>query len=360
MESFVLTLDSYDGKGRGRLIDVFRFDNALKLGPAVVYRRLLPRLAGYLDEAAHFDGNLVAGAGVDQVVDARFASPMREADFWLLIEESGSTDSDGYGNQISERLSRLGISGILGFYQRMAQLLNELDDPLNSPFEHAEDERGLMLRCWTILQGPRVFRSLLEHPGSLTWRDEMDRGELLLHLAGVAYALLLDTAEPMIVSDIQFATGSNESKWQQKPLDLGLRASVEHSDQERIADWYESWPAELRRDMWGPEDSVWDEAAALATRWFTVRAIRQKSGELYELLVWIGSRGDPNSTGAIEVVRRHLTEAGYEELPQDLIEIYDTEWLRPHDSIEIFRIERKSRLSADEYLARYVYVGAGP
>jgi hypothetical protein len=128
------------------------------------------------------------------------------------------------------------------------------------------------------------------------------------------------------------------------------------TEAERLEQFSTSFPREMAEMLWGRPDETWDKEAARGTRWLTARAIVESSSETLETLCWLSAPREDTVTDISNRAIEFLASKNMHLLGENLIELYDTHYLRPSSSMLMFEINRRSKLSADEYSDLYVRV----
>jgi hypothetical protein len=112
------------------------------------------------------------------------------------------------------------------------------------------------------------------------------------------------------------------------------------TEAERVAGFHEIFPPGFLEKATGTVDAICDAEAAKGTKWMTVRAICEDSGEYHETLCWMsGQPSDPDSAYVDKAVAHLRTEDLL--AANGLIEIYDTHALRPQSGMIFFEIMHK-------------------
>lgn len=342
------------------LCDVRGFDAQPKLGPAVIYRR--PLAFGDLPSAvrAYFDGNLAPGQSFRVTsFDASSVEPLSGDVFWSMIDESKLTSPEAF-DALSERLAEGGDDVIFQFHKALALSLYAIDHPLNAnedrdEIENDPDEASLSLRCWAVCSGSAQYRQLLDNPGLVRWRDEMEHALQILTVAHSAW-LIRHNRLVEIITKPDFSTRSNVELWGRLGLasDLTLSSRGREDDEEGMREsWYLEHPPEILQRRYRGADLLWDDAAARAWMYCCARLI-VNGPSLEELLVLIAV---PRRSTR-EQVEAQIRQGLPPQIEQHIaaMEVLETHWARPFRDapmVAIFTIWRKSKLAMEQYLDFY-------
>ena len=345
--------------GEQTLVDVFKFRAAAKLGPAIIYARALPHPDTGFDVSDFFAGNLEVEKQLSSDrIDLSGETAMDGGDFWAFVSSIGEPKTREDFDRLIERTAAGGDELIFAFQNALALKLFSLDHPANaiktaSTFD--QDEPGLCLRCATVLTGKQAFDDLLENPGSVAWESSMRQSGFLLGLAPAAHGYLHRRMSPTLNAAHSTETGSNLTLW-------GDLVASAPPTSDNVVDTLAT-PEELSAfyanyflESWGGvKDRVWDGAAAGGAQWMIARAIVMRGKDTAEVLVWLASWHTEPGSIRTQRILDFLADTGELVVQAALIETVDTHSYRPFGSMpDMFRIARRSRLTQEEYVRKYV------
>jgi hypothetical protein len=343
------------------VIDFSRFNDASKLGPEVIYQRRLNLPPE--DLVAYFAGNAAAENLQPPVLNAERAPRMDDQDFYAVVDAFGAYPVGSESDPARDGLAAGGRDAILSFQLTLETKLFALDTSealavagideatvWQGPVSQDAFDRYLGMRC----------RAILAHASTVTEEDlssdskgaaiQLAQAAALVDLAPRAFVELYGGARPSIHTAIDLYPAADR-----RPSNHGIPYSIPvgETDEEKLARIYGAFPGMAER-MWGGRDARWDTESAMGRKWLTARAVVLVGDESTEVLCWISAMPDvPTSAIKSQVVTHLQSRHGAVVIP-DLIELYDTEYLRPNSPMLLFTIDRKSRLSAEDYLSKYV------
>ncbi|GAA0501688.1 hypothetical protein Ade02nite_93610 [Paractinoplanes deccanensis] len=133
-----------------------------------------------------------------------------EGEFWRLVKALGPERDDF--DRLVERLARRSEADIVGFEDRMAHLLWQLDTPAHCEAAGTPSDDGfLYVRCAVVAAGRKAYDRVLRAPAALA-EFEDDEAESLLSVAEDAYerktGLLWEHDSPF-----DYETGGNAAAW---------------------------------------------------------------------------------------------------------------------------------------------------
>jgi Protein of unknown function (DUF4240) len=367
-EFFVLryppeTLEPVDREGMTSL-DVYRFSDQPKMGPAVVYEREIDTSTpgwSLADYQAGNDGPKDSFGGEVEQVLVESPSPMSDSDFWALIDVLKGTTARRSMNRLVKHLAKLGEPVIMGFAQSLAEKVATLDTPalldLGVKMPGAvrlSGDAGLYLRYAVVADGSERFARAVNDPED-AWRPgETVDGELLGDAASEAFEDATGR-EVQLVTDTSVETGSNRSAWGDPPPRVRY---VPPTDEEirRDAEGRLRFIAELLNV--DPADDIWFQYEHYS-EWFCVRLFVGDDARVREVVVLFATAHVPR----VRIDRREATEIG-KEIARDYAdrarlellgeaEVSRMNSLYPMNNSEFMYTSRRFRGTAGEYLRNF-------
>lgn len=213
-------------------IDTYLFVDQPKLGPAVVYRRIIDISNGDRPWPIgdYLAGNLAPDesfwTGFEQL-DIRSMPSMPDALFWEVIATLDGSVSERSVRALVRRLVELGEGGITGFAQTLAAKLTKLDTPelleagrlMDGGFPLSADA-GLYLRCAVVASGPERFERAVSNNGVPWSPGESVEGESLLGAAATAFEEVT-SKDLHFLTTATYETGGNTSAWGDRDVAAG-------------------------------------------------------------------------------------------------------------------------------------------
>jgi hypothetical protein len=130
-------------------------------------------------------------------------------DFWQLVRTLGPRDDDF--ERLTDRLAALTADEIVGFEDRLAELLYALDTPAHAAAARARNDWFLYVRCAAVAAGRDTYAEVLTEPARLR-RFARREAEFLLPVAANAYerstGKLWEHESP-----VSYESGSNAAAW---------------------------------------------------------------------------------------------------------------------------------------------------
>ncbi|MFC8190108.1 DUF4240 domain-containing protein [Cellulomonas sp. NPDC057328] len=149
--------------------------------------------------------------------------PLREDEFWRLIDVLGGSSDDEAVERLTEALRARGRRTAIAFAERLAIVLHDLDREVlaDQPVRWSDDDEDddpiplsddsfLYLRADVVARGREMVERVLADPEVLL-QHRWDDGEALLYAADEAAGRDIETR-------VSYETGSNEAHWSRRDV----------------------------------------------------------------------------------------------------------------------------------------------
>jgi Protein of unknown function (DUF4240) len=347
-------------------LDIHRFSNQPKMGPAVVYERDIDTSNPGWDLATYQSGNdgpnESFGGAVKQVA-VPVNSTIDDYEFWTLIGVLGGSTARRAVNRLAKHLAKLGEPAVMGFANSLAAKVARLDTPelldMGRKMPGAmrlSDDTGLYLRFAIVAGGEERFHRAMANPDD-AWRagGGID-GERLGDVASEAFQIL-SGREVQLVTTINVETGSNRSAWgEPQPKAKSIRAVRTETDLRLQIESELRFTAKLLGV--DPADEVWFQYESYS-EWFSVRLFAGYEKCVREVVIifampailrgWV-SREDAELAGAA-IAHDYAVREGFVLLGET--EVFRSTSQYPMNNTYFLWTSSRFRGAAGDYLRKF-------